>query len=119
MARRTPQVNTTPLPPPARTVDGRNEQLIAAAFDLAEQRLRDGTASAQETVHFLKMGTTNAKLEQEKLRKESLVLDARVAEMQSRQSGEEKYAAALNAFRGYSGQIDPFSGEEYTDEDLY
>lgn len=99
------------LPPPATTIEGRNDQLIAAAFDLVERRLHDGSASAQETVHFLRMGTNNQKLLEEKLRRENLVMEARIEEMKSRSSGEELMSKALAAFRGYSGQ-DPIDMDE-------
>ena len=113
-----PRKQATPLdteiPPPATTVEGRNDQLISAAFDLAEKRLHQGTASAQETVHFLKLGSTRAKLEEEKLRAENLALEARVKEMESRRSGEDLYNQALQAFRGYSGQ-EPVEMDSYYD----
>lgn len=92
------------LPPPATTLEGRNDQLTNAAFSLVERRLHDGTASAQETVHFLKMGATNYRLQEEKLKMESLALQARIAEAAARNSGEELMKEALAAFRGYSGQ---------------
>ena len=105
------------IPPPATTLEGRNDQLIAAAFDLVELRLHDGTASAQETVHFLRMGTTNQRLQEEKLRHETAVLEARKSELDNRNTGEEMMSKALAAFRGYSGQeaIDPES-EEYLED---
>ncbi len=108
-ARRKTEPLDTPIPPPARTIDGRNDQLIAAAFDLVERRIHEGTASAQETVHFLRMGSTRARLDEEKLRAENLVLETRVKEMEGRRSGEDMYNRALLAFRGYAGvdTIDP------------
>jgi len=111
MVRRKPVENSEPLPPPAKTLEGRNDQLIAAAFDLVEQRIHDGVASAQETVHFLRLGSTRDRLEQEKLRKENLVLETRVREMESRTSSNDLYAKALAAFRGYSG-AGPIEGDE-------
>lgn len=105
------------IPPPATTIEGRNNQLIAAAFDLVERRLHDGSASAQETVHFLRMGTINQRLQEEKLKHESLVLETRVKEMEARSSGEELMAKALDAFRGYSGQV-PIDPEEDEYEDV-
>lgn len=35
-----------------RTPEGRENRLISMALDLAEERLRNGTATAQEVVHF-------------------------------------------------------------------
>lgn len=105
------------IPPPATTIEGRNNQLIAKAFDLAERRLHEGTASAQEVVHFLRLGAAEQRLKEEKLRHESLVLETRVKEMESRTSGEELLAKALSAFRGYSG-AEPIDPEEDPYEEL-
>lgn len=107
MARRTPVEHEHDeefkLPPPARTLEGRNDQLIEAAFNLAERRIHQGTASAQEVVHFLKQGSMKDKLEMEKLKNETLVLQTRVKEMESRRSSEEMAEKALAAMRGYQG----------------
>lgn len=106
MATRTKKsnaVDVVELPPPAKTREGRQNQLIDAAFALAEERIRNKEASAQEIVHFLKEGSTKAILEQEKLRQENEVLKSRVKEMESRKTGEELMQRALNAFRGYAG----------------
>lgn len=92
------------LPPPATTLEGREDQLIAAAMDLVEQRIANGTASAQETVHFLKLGSTRNQIEQNNLRSQAEMLAARVKDMESRTSSESLYAEALQAFKGYSGQ---------------
>jgi len=104
------------LPPPATTLEGREDQLIAAAMDLVERRIAEGTASAQETVHFLKLGSVRNQIEQQKLRSERDMLDQRVKDMESRQSSEGLYAEALAAFKGYSGQ-EPIGDDDY-DEDL-
>ena len=104
MVRRNTGPIDVPLPPPATTLEGREDQLIAAAMDLVEKRIHEGSASAQETVHFLRLGSVRNQLEQDKIRQENLVLQTRVKEMESRKSGEGLYAKALAAFRGYSGQ---------------
>ena len=59
---------------PALSPEARENQMIALAVDLAEQQLIDGTASAQVITHFLKLGTTKAELEKEKIRKETELL---------------------------------------------
>ena len=115
MARRQPEENPRPLPPPATTLEGREDQLIAAAMDLVEQRINMGTASAQETVHFLRQGSVRNQLEKDKLRQENVVLQARVAEMESRRSSEELYSRALAAMRNYQGLED--ADEEYSNYD--
>lgn len=113
MVRRKPEENMTPLPPPATTLEGREDQLIAAAMDLVERRIHEGTASAQETVHFLRLGSVRNQLEQDKLRHENEVLQTRVKEMESRKSSEELYARALAAMRGYQGLDEPEGDDEY------
>lgn len=104
------------LPPAAKTLEGREDQLIAAAMDLVERRIAEGTASAQETVHFLKLGSVRNQLEQSKLKAENEMLVARVKDMESRQSSESLYTEALEAFKGYSGQS---RIEEDDYEDVY
>lgn len=118
MARK-PIENSEPLPPPATTLEGREDQLINAAMDLVERRIHEGTASAQETVHFLKLGSVRNQLEQDKLRHENEVLQTRVKEMESRRNSEDVYAKALSAFKGYSGQ-EPVDLEDdfYDDQDV-
>lgn len=106
------------LPPPAATLEGREDQLIALAYDLIETRMMAGTASAQETVHFANRGSRKAQEELEKLKAEKEVLYSRVKEMESRKSQEDLLAKALAAFKGYSGQEDPF-GEEDGYQDIY
>lgn len=102
------------LPPPAKTLEGREDQLIAAAMDLVERRIAEGTASAQETVHFLKLGSVRNQIEQKKLNAENDMLSARVKDMESRQNSEGLYAEALRAFKGYSGE-EAIEEDEYED----
>jgi len=89
---------------PATTLDARENQMIALAVDLAEKQLREGTASAQVVTHFLKLGTTRERLEQEKLQNENQLLTTRVEAMASAARVEELYGKALNAMRAYAGQ---------------
>ena len=42
---------------PAISPEARDNQLIALAYNLVEKRLLEGTASSQETTHFLKLGS--------------------------------------------------------------
>ena len=92
---------------PALTPDARENQLIALAVDLVEQRLLDGTASSQETTHFLKLGSSKNRLELEKLEEENKLLRARTEALQSQKRVEELYTNALNSMRRYAGQGGP------------
>jgi hypothetical protein len=93
-----------PRRPPATTLEARENQLIAQAVDLAEKQISEGTASAAVLTHFLKLGTTREKLEQERLRRENLLLETKAKTMESGQRSEEMYAEALKAMRQYAGQ---------------
>ena len=96
--------NTTRKIRPALTPEARENQMIAFAVDLVEQRLLDGTASSQETTHFLKLGSMKNRLEMEKLQEENRLLKARTEALQSAKRVEELYSEAIKAMRRYSGQ---------------
>lgn len=87
--------------PPATTPQGRENQLIALAYDVVERKLLAGTASSQETVHFLKLGTERERLERVKLEQETLLAQARVENLAAAGRIEELYGKAMDAFRGY------------------
>ena len=89
---------------PALTPEARENQMIALAVDLVEQRLLDGTASSQETTHFLKLGSMKNRLEMEKLQEENRLLKARTEALQSAKRVEELYSEAIKAMRRYSGR---------------
>lgn len=89
--------------PPAKTLEARENQLIALAVDAAEQQLRDGTASSQVITHFLKQGTVREELEREKLKSDNLLLQAKIEAIASGKRVEELYAEALDAMRSYAG----------------
>lgn len=101
---REPQPPATPRRPAATTPEGRENQLISLAYDLAEQQLMDGTASAQVISSFLKLGSSRERLEQERLQNENILLRAKKEAMDSQARIEEMYGAALNAMRSYAGQ---------------
>lgn len=92
---------------PALTPEARENQLIALAVDLVEQRLLDGTASSQETTHFLKLGTTKARLEKEILEQQKELIMAKTKAMQTAENAEAMYKEAISAMRRYSGNGDP------------
>ena len=100
-----------PLPKgrrPARTPEGREEQLISLAIDLAEKQLEEGTASAQVITHYLKLASTRERLEKEKLERENELLKAKTESLKSMAKVEELYSEAIAAMRTYSGQEDDY-----------
>ena len=95
----------------------REHQLVSAAMDLAEKQLLEGTASSQVITHFLKLGSTRERLEQDRLRRENELLQAKVESMASAKRVEELYAAALDAMRSYAGQpIDMELEDDFYDD---
>ena len=97
---------------PAVTVEARENQLISLAVDLAEQQLRDGTASSQVITHFLKLGTTRAELEKEKLKRENKLLEAKTKATESSEEIKALYDNAIKAMRNYAGYGE---SEDYDD----
>lgn len=90
--------------PPVLTPEARENQLISLAMDLVERRLREGTASSQETVHFLKLGSSKEKLEQQILAEQKKLVVAKTSAIESQERIDELYANAIKAMRTYSGQ---------------
>lgn len=91
---------------PALTPEARENQMVALAVNLAEQQLRDGTASSQVITHYLKLGTMKEKLEREKLEKENELLRAKTEAIQSAKRIEELYADAIKAMQRYQGRTE-------------
>lgn len=89
---------------PGRTIESRENQIIRLAYDEAERRIRNKTATSQEIVHFLKQGSTQALLEKAKTEQENILLQAKTESLQSMKRVEELYAQAMKSFRIYSGQ---------------
>lgn len=88
---------------PARTVEGREQQMMALAMDLAERKLRDGTASNQLICHFLKQATVQAELEKEKIKAEVELRKAQVKSIHDQKNMEEAYNKAIEALKTYQG----------------
>jgi hypothetical protein len=89
---------------PATTPEDRENQLVAAAIDLAEKQIQEGTASAQVITHYLKLGSSRERLEQERLANEVRLMEAKREAMASAKRVEEMYGEALKAMRSYAGQ---------------
>ena len=103
--------NTRPKLRPALSPEARENQMAALAMDLVEQRLRDGTASSQETTHFLKLASPKYKLEQERLKLENRHIEAKIKEIEDSKEIKVLYAEALKAMRRYGGY-----DEEYEEQ---
>lgn len=93
---------------PALTPEARENELIALAYDTAEQQLRAGTASSQVITHFLKLQNEREKrdLEREKLVNENKLLRAKADAYEAQKEKNSMYAAAIRAMGIYSGTLD-------------
>jgi hypothetical protein len=89
--------------PPATSPEARENQLISLATDLAEKQLIDGSASPSVIAHYLRLGTTREKLEQDKIKLETKLIEARSEALESGKRIEELYSQAIDAMRTYSG----------------
>lgn len=91
---------------PALNPDSRENQLISLAMDVAEQQMRDGTASPQLIAHFLKLGSSENRFKMRKLQREIDLLEAKKESLESSQRIEEMYAKAMDAMKSYRGETD-------------
>lgn len=88
----------------AQTPKDQEDVMINLAMKQAEQQLRDGKAPAQVVVHFLKLGSTRERLEQEDLAQKVKLDQAKTESIKSQKRIEDLYSNALKAMRNYSGQ---------------
>jgi hypothetical protein len=90
---------------PARTPEAREQATVSLAYDLAEEQIRNGTASSQVVTHFLKLGSSREQLEQERLRHENELTKVKIEQIESQARMEELYGEAIRAMRRYAGDI--------------
>ena len=88
--------------PPSLSPEAREQRIVGMAMELAEQQIKDGTASAAVITHFLKIGSTEERLRREKLEEENKLLRAKTEALQSAKRSEELMQEAIAAFQNYS-----------------
>lgn len=96
---------TTRKAVPARSKEAREQQLENLAMNLAEQKLRDGTASSQIICHFLNLATEKAELERANIRADVELKKAKVNSIEEMKSMEETYKKAISAMKRYQGNM--------------
>lgn len=100
--------------PPALTPQAREDQVILAAYDLAEKQIREGTASAMVITHFLRLGSQKDRLERELLAERTKLANAKTIQIQQADLLEERYNEIMDAIKCYSK---PFTNTEEVYED--
>lgn len=96
--------------PPATTPAEREKQLCMLAYDRVETRIREGTASAQELVYFLKLASEREELEKEYLKRQSKLAESKIKAIDESEHASQMFQEAVNAMRRYQG-----SGEDEED----
>ena len=89
--------------------------MVSLAYDLVEQRLRDGTASATETTMLLKFGSMRERLERQRIEHENELLVVKKEAMESQRKSDELFREAMDYFRAYTGN-GPIPTESDQDE---
>lgn len=97
---------------PVHSVEARESQLVSLAMDLAERRLREGTASSAEVVEIMRWGSKRSKLEQELNETKIELMKAKKEALESTKRIEELFDEAMHQFRRYNGVF-----EEGEDDD--
>lgn len=98
-----PEENISSSLPPAFSLEEREDQLIAAAYNLVEQRILDGTASSTETCYFLRLGSAKEKMERKLLEATCQLKQAQAEAIQKAEDMERLYNEAMKAFTDYRG----------------
>ena len=104
--RTTNSSSTTRKSRPPLSPEADEQICISLAIDLVKERLRNGTASSQETTHFLKLATSKYKEEVRLAKAQTEKAEAQVEAMRSQKRVESLYEDAIKAFRNYNGQGD-------------
>ena len=97
---------------PATTPEGRENEMVSAAIDLAEKQIRSGSASSQVITHFLKLGSTRERLEQQRLEHENELTRVKIEALEGQKRVEELYMEALQAMRSYAGDLPAPSSDD-------
>lgn len=113
-ARRKDEEQPRTRRPPARTFEAEEDRLINLAQSLAEKQMREGTASSQVQVHYLRLGSSREKLEQRRLRGLIDLEKIKAETIASEKRMEEIAEKAINALKSYQGRP-PRTENDYDD----
>lgn len=87
----------------SKTWEDEEDEMINLANKLAKKKLEDGTASDQLIKHYIQLGCRRERLEQERIRKENLLIEAKISRIEVENRADEDYAAVVRAIMGYRG----------------
>lgn len=87
--------------PRARTARARERQLIASAYDLAEEQITNKSVSAQVLAYFLKLGSEREKTERKLIEAREQLARAKVVSIEKTEEMAKLYEDAIAAMRNY------------------
>lgn len=111
------QANDIPMPTvtplrPKFSEEAEEQQLISLAIERAKEQLQNGTASSQVICHFLKLGSSQSRLEKKILEVQHENIVAKTEMIKSIQRNDELFKNAFSALKAYSGKTD----EDYVEK---
>lgn len=89
--------------PSPTTEEGALSELGSMAWDLARQKLKDGTATSQLITFVLKESSQKEQLELEILRQQVELTKAKTEALKATKELETLYNDAMNAMKDYTG----------------
>lgn len=110
--------------PPMMSPEEWENYMIGLSYQGVEQRIKNGTATAAEYIHFLKAGSAKQREEIRKLREENALLKAKTSAIESAKDRIVSYREVIDAFTSYrtgarDDPINPYIYEDDTTSDLY
>lgn len=88
----------------SRSLEARENKMICLAEELAEKQLIEGTASSAVITHYLKLGSTREKKEQDRLSVQNEMFGAKTKALNQASSKDDIYRQAIEAMRSYRGE---------------
>lgn len=104
--KKSPQPIESPPTPSPTTMEAIENECIALSYELVKRRLLEGTATSAETVHFLKLGSQKERLDEDLIRKDMALKDAKIESLQTNKAIEDMFAEAMNMMSRYQGNFD-------------
>lgn len=108
------QVGTSKKRKPAINRKQRENYLVNLALDFVEEKLKNGTATSQEVVHFLRLATERERLENKRIESDLKVAEAKIKQIALAETTIELYENAIKAMNAYKG-----NSNEVSEDDIY
>lgn len=103
---------------PAITPEGRENQLIALAENCALEKIQSGKASDSLLIHYLRLGSSKNRLEEERLKAEVELAKAKAKSIRDQAEAKAMFDEAIKAMQLYSGNNNGVE-EGDDEEDIY